>query len=70
MNHMVSVDVKHHHEKKKLASELRSRVNKEVCLGLSFPIPFSPSVPNKPYGLCGRKANGEEMNKEEGVPLG
>ena len=70
MNRMVSVDVKHHHEKKKLASQLRSRGEQGGVSGLSFPIPFSPSVPNKPYGLCGRKAIGEEMNKEEGVPLG
>ena len=71
INHMVSVDVKHHSERKRKEISFRDQEPCEQGVsGLSFPVPFCPSVPNKPYGLCGRKAIGEEMNKEEGVPLG
>ena len=38
-----------------MQSELRSCVNREVGLG-SSPCSFLPPSPNKPHGLCGRKA--------------
>ena len=44
---MVFVDVKHH-ERRRLTSELRSCVNREVDLG-SYSISDSSPVPNKPY---------------------
>ena len=50
----VSVDVKQHctELKRTISSELRNCVKVEVVvLG-------SPSVPNNPYDLCGRKAAG------------
>ena len=59
ISHTVSVDVKHHAERKKLASELRNcvSVNREVGFGSHIPYPTVPSpVANKPYGFCGRKA--------------
>ena len=31
--------------------------------GLSFPIPFFPTVPNKLYGFCGRKAPGKKKTR-------
>ena len=47
-------------------SELRNCVNREFTQeeGLSFPIPFL-SVPDKPYGFCGRKAPWKKKKKKK-----
>ena len=44
-------------------TELRSCVNREVGLGSHSHIPFFPTVPNKLYGFCGRKAPGKKKTR-------
>ena len=45
--------------------KFRNCVNREVGLGCQsvMPYPILPSVPNKPYGFCGRKAQRKKQVK-------